>query len=120
LKGPDRERRIAQDFQHWLGRHSERKSTRLASTAQALVEQTTLISDLRDSAPLSAEALQSLSCPILALYGEQSDLAPQARFLAETLPRAEVVVRPGCTHSLLWEATPWVRERLLAWLEAHR
>jgi pimeloyl-ACP methyl ester carboxylesterase len=120
LQGAEREERIRHDFQHWLGRHSERKSTRLASTALALVEQTSLIADLRGSPGVSKERVRELRCPTLALYGEQSDLRPDAAFLSEEVPRADVRIRPGCSHSLLWEATPWVRDTLLAWLAEHR
>lgn len=116
LRGAERDRRIAESFKHWLGRGSERKSSRLARTAEALVEGTSLIADVRDSPDLSADELRRISCPVLALYGEQSDLQAQARLLPELLPRARLVVRPGCSHSILWEATPWVREQLLAWL----
>src|SRR5207248_1905261 len=36
LEGEARDRQIAASFSSWLGRHSERKSTRLAETATAL------------------------------------------------------------------------------------
>jgi pimeloyl-ACP methyl ester carboxylesterase len=120
LRGAERERQIALSFEHWLGRSSERKSSRLAKTAEALVEGTTLIADLRDSPPLSPEALGRISCPVLALYGEQSDLWSEAQRLQTLLPRVRLVGRPGCGHSILWEATAWVREQLLSWLAEAR
>jgi pimeloyl-ACP methyl ester carboxylesterase len=120
LRGDERDRRIADSFKHWLGRGSERKSSRLAKTAEALVEGTSLVADIRSSPSLSPEALSGISCPVLALYGEQSDLRPQAQQLQALLPRARLIVRPGCSHSILWEATAWVREHLLAWLAERR
>jgi pimeloyl-ACP methyl ester carboxylesterase len=120
LKGGERDRRIEQDFRNWLGRHSDRRRTRLAETAQALIEETTLIADLRAGAPLAEEALQKLSCPVLALFGEKSDVLPDAAHLRQAVPHARVLVRDGCTHSLLWEATPWVRDTVIAWLGEHR
>jgi pimeloyl-ACP methyl ester carboxylesterase len=116
LRGAERDQRIAESFKHWLGRGSERKSSKLAKTAEALVEKTTLIADIRGSPPLSPALMGRIACPVLALYGEQSDLRPQAQLLPSLLPRAKLIVRPGCSHSILWEATGWVREQLLAWL----
>jgi pimeloyl-ACP methyl ester carboxylesterase len=120
LSGDERDARIAQDFQRWLGRHSERKRTRLADHAKALIEGTSLVDDLRHSPPLGPDALRHLDLPVLALYGEQSDLKAHAQRLPELLPRAKLLVRAGCSHSLLWEATGWVREQLMAWLVEHR
>jgi pimeloyl-ACP methyl ester carboxylesterase len=120
LRGAERDRQIAESFKHWLGRGSERKSSKLAKTAEALVEGTSLIADIRGSPPLSPAELGRISCPVLALYGEQSDLRPEAQQLPSLLPRARLIVRPGCSHSILWEATAWVREQLLAWLAGPR
>ncbi len=120
LRGEARDRQIAESFKHWLGRKSERKSSKLAKTAEALVEHTSLIADIRGSPPLSPAALARISCPVLALYGEQSDLRSQAQLLPSLLPQARLIVRPECSHSILWEATAWVREQLLAWLAEKR
>ncbi|MHB1845440.1 MAG: alpha/beta fold hydrolase [Deltaproteobacteria bacterium] len=116
LRGDERDKRIAESFQHWLGRNSERKRNRLALGARALVEGTSLLPDLAASPALTPEALGSIGCPTLALYGERSDLRAQAEALPDAMPHARLVVRPGCTHSLLWEDTAWVREELLSWL----
>ncbi len=120
LTGEARDRRIAESFRHWLGRNSERKSTRLAETARALVEHTSLVADLRSSPALTPQQLGAVGCPVLALYGERSDLRADAEALGGLLPRARLAVRGGCTHSLLWEATAWVRGEILAWLAERR
>ncbi len=120
LRGEARERAIAEGFRHWLGRNSARKTNRLVQTATALVEQTTLLDDLRRSPSVSDVALRGLRCPVLALYGEQSDLRAQAQTLPALLPQVRLTFRPQCTHSILWEQTEWVKERLLAWLREHR
>jgi pimeloyl-ACP methyl ester carboxylesterase len=117
LKGAERDRQIAESFKHWLGRNSERKRSRLADNARALVEATTLVADLQASPPLPESAYRAIQCPVLALYGEQSDLRAQAEALPKLLPRARLVIRAGATHSLLWEATAWVKEQLLSWLD---
>lgn len=118
LEGAERDARIAESFASWLGRHSERKSTRLARTAAALVHDTTLVADMRASAALDDAALRRVECPVLAIYGEASDLRGEAERLARLLPRCELHVLPGCSHSVLWEATAAVRETVVRWVEA--
>ncbi len=119
LRGEERDEAIARGFRHWLGRHSTRKRTRLARIAQALIEETTLVEDLRASPALAEDALRAIDRPVLALYGAGSDLRPQAEELARLLPRVELAVRAGCTHSILWEETAWVRDRIVAWIREH-
>jgi len=116
LRGDARDAKIAETFQAWLGRHSERKRNRLARAAEALVEGTTLVADLAASPPLGVDALARITAPTLAVYGEASDVIERGRALAAALPRCELVVLPGCSHSVLWEATAEVRTRVVAWL----
>jgi pimeloyl-ACP methyl ester carboxylesterase len=113
LKGDARDGKIAESFQSWLGRHSERKRTRLAKNAEALVEGTSLVADLRASPPLAADDLARIACPVLALYGEKSDVRDRGEQLARTLPSCTLAILPGCTHSVLWEATAEVRQRIV-------
>jgi pimeloyl-ACP methyl ester carboxylesterase len=119
LRGDERDRKIAESFQSWLGRHSERKRTRLARSAQALVERTSLLSDVADptaSAPLDDAALSRIHCPVLAIYGESSDVRTRGEHLARSLPDCTFDIVPGCSHSVLWEATARVRQRVLEWI----
>lgn len=118
LQGQQRDEAIALHFADWLGRHSERKRNRLAEGARGLVEGTRLVAELEATAPWSDEELAAIRCPVLALYGEDSDLRPQAERLRRLLPALRLRLLPGCTHSLLWEATGELREEILAWLEA--
>ena len=71
--------------------------------------------DLRGAQPLDTRAI---TAPTLALYGEHSDVRDRGEALAAALPHATLEIVPGCTHSILWEATALVRARVLAWLEA--
>jgi pimeloyl-ACP methyl ester carboxylesterase len=113
LTGDARDAKIADSFKAWLGRHSEKKRTRLANAAEALVHSTTLVPDLRASPALTPAALATIRCPTLALYGEQSDVRDRGEALARTLPACTLVVLPGCSHSVLWEATAEVRTRVV-------
>lgn len=122
LQGAERDERIARSFSAWAGRHSARKRSRLADTARALVEGTTLVADLRAEVPFDVDAGASgpagrVSMPALLLYGERSDVRARGEALAKVLPRAELRLLPGCSHSVLWEATDVVRAAIVAWLE---
>lgn len=116
LQGEARDAKIAASFQAWLGRHSEKKRTRLARAAEALVEGTSLVADLRASPPLAPDAARAIACPVLALYGEQSDVRARGEELARLLPACELQILPGCSHSVLWEATAEVRARVVAFV----
>jgi pimeloyl-ACP methyl ester carboxylesterase len=113
LKGEARDAKIVDSFQSWLGRHSDRKRTRLAKVAEALVENTSLVADLRASPPVE---LTQVRCPTLALYGETSDVLHYGKSLAAALPACTLRVFPGCSHSVLWEATAAVREAIVAFV----
>jgi pimeloyl-ACP methyl ester carboxylesterase len=116
LRGEARDAKIAETFASWLGRHSERKRTRLAAAAEALVERTSLVADLAASPPIPDEALARIRCPVLALYGERSDVRARGEALAAALPACTLRILPGCTHSVLWEATAEVRRQIVEWL----
>lgn len=115
LQGEERDSRIAESFRHWLGRHSERKRNRLARQARALVEETTLLSDLRASRALSDAELAAISCPVRALYGADSDQRERGERLARLLPACTLEIFPGCSHSILWEETARLRKVIVAW-----
>lgn len=117
LQGEERDRRIADSFVAWLGRDSARKRHRLAETAQALVQETTLVADLARTRPFEPRDLAGVAVPVLALYGERSDLRQRAEAWLAHLPRARIEILPGCTHSLIWEATDDVCRRLLGFVE---
>lgn len=115
LDGDARDHRIAESFKAWIGRHSERKRNRLADQARRLVKGTTLLTDLAASGGRSDRQLAAITCPVLAIYGEQSDQRTAGERLAALLPRCELVLLPGCSHSVLWEQTVRVRKMLLDW-----
>lgn len=116
LTGEERDRQIAVSFESWLGRHSEKKSNRLARSASALVYGTTLVEDMKSSDTLTDEELGRVRAPVLALYGETSDLRPAAERVASQLSSCDLRILPGCTHSVLWEATALVRDSIAAWI----
>jgi pimeloyl-ACP methyl ester carboxylesterase len=118
LRGEERDRRIAESFASWLGRNSDRKRNRLAESARELVHGTSLVDDLARTPPLTD--LAHIDAPVLALYGERSDLRQRGEDVLAALPRAKIEILDGCTHSILWEATAAVKQRILSFLEERR
>ena len=116
LEGSERDEMIARSFKDWLGRHSQRKRNRLARNASELVHGTSLVKDIAHSSPPSEEELGRVACPVLALYGEHSDVRERGEILAGRLPNAQLEIIAGCTHSLLWEQTAQLQRRVLAWV----
>jgi len=116
LQNEERDQRIAVSFQNWLGRHSRRKTTRLAVAAEALVYRTSLVEDLRTSAYFTDAELSAIRCPVLIVCGENSDMRVRAEHLSSVLPNAELRLFPRCTHSVLWEATADVSGLVVEWL----
>ncbi len=116
LQGEERDARIAESFKDWVGRHSARKRNRLAESAHDLVSNTTLIADMRSTRALDASDLQEIVAPFLALYGESSDLRQRSERLLAGVARCTVRILPGCTHSIIWEATDTVREAIVGFV----
>ncbi len=120
LQGAERIEMIVKHFSNWLGRHSARKRNRLAETARSLVEETTLVDDLGATPTYGEEQLASIRCPVLAVYGENSDILSHGRRIAAAVPRCDLRIYAGCTHSVIWEATARLRDDVVDWLSPNR
>jgi len=117
LEGDARKEKIAENFQNWLGRHSARKSNRLAKNAHELVHETTLLDELYASISMQDSDLATIKAPVLAIYGENSDIAHNAERMRQGLPNGRVQIFAGCTHSVLWEQTEALRDVILEALQ---
>jgi len=117
LRGEARDKAIASSFKTWLGRHSSRKRTRLADNARGLVYGTSLINDIRNFKTIPAQSLARIACPVLAIYGEHSDIRDKGETVASLLPKCDYRVIKGCTHSVIWEATEELCEQVTRWLK---
>jgi pimeloyl-ACP methyl ester carboxylesterase len=116
LKGEERDRMILKYAYRWAGRNSERKINRLITNAHNLVRKTTLVDDLASSPPVTDAELATIRCPVLALYGADSELLDRGERLGRNVPNCEVRLFPGCTHLLLWEATEELKRQLTEWV----
>jgi pimeloyl-ACP methyl ester carboxylesterase len=94
----------------------QRKFARMAVGAFALLNQTTLIEDIATAPPIGSAELARIRQPVLAIYGERSELVGAAGDLALQVADATIEIVPELAHTVLSEATPLVRTALLRWL----
>jgi pimeloyl-ACP methyl ester carboxylesterase len=93
-----------------------RKMSRMADKAEALINHTSLIEDLLTGVPLPRAAVQAICCPVLAVYGDESDVIDRARDLGLMVPDFTLNVLTGCGHSILMEVPAYLREVMAWWL----
>jgi pimeloyl-ACP methyl ester carboxylesterase len=105
----------ADDMQKWLDAHAGRKINKLADQALDLIGKTSLVSDLRSVTALQPDDFRGIDCPVLAIYGEYSDVIDRAHDLEALLPRCEMNIMMDCSHSALMEATLTVRDLVRDW-----
>lgn len=95
---------------------SGRKMTRMAKKADALINHTSLVEDMLTNIPLPRAPLASLACPVLAIYGSDSDVIDRARDLACVVPDFTFNILEGCGHSILMEVPAHLQAVLAWWL----
>lgn len=101
----------------WVTANRGRHTARLARGAARLVRETTLSRDIPASRVLTEDRIAAVSCPVLGLYGGDSDLAEQAPWLTAVLPDCRTVIVPGHEHSVLVEASGTVGGHILSLVE---
>jgi pimeloyl-ACP methyl ester carboxylesterase len=94
----------------------QRKIAKMAQSAELLLNQTSLIEDLAAERPLDAAELARIRCPVLAVYGERSELAGAADDLRRHVRACRVELIGGLAHTVLRDATETVCALLLDWL----
>lgn len=120
VQGEERDRRIREAYDGLHGNGETRKRRRLSATAESLVSDTSLLEDLRRSRALDEADLARIRCPVLAFYGEGSEILTCREQLRALIPQAEILTIPGCSHRVLLEATEKVREITLEWMARQR
>ncbi|MFD5425659.1 alpha/beta fold hydrolase [Streptomyces sp. NPDC127084] len=107
------------DALDWITAHRGGHTARLAKAAGRLVRDTAIAAEVTACEVVGERRMRSLRCPVLAVYGEDSDLAEQAPWLRALLPRCRTVLLPGHEHSVLVEAPGRVRDLVLDWIGRH-
>ncbi len=98
----------------WVNANEGGHTARLAKSAARLVRGTSIARDVPASRVRSEEQVRSVRCPVLAVYGAESELAGRAGRLESLLPGTRSVVLPGQGHSVLAEAPGTVLGLLLS------
>lgn len=106
----------AEETLAWVARQRGAHTARLARSAGQLLAATSLARDIPASRLPTEAQLRAIRCPVLAVYGTESDLAAQAAQLDGLLADCRSVFVPGQEHSVLVEAPDVVRELALDWL----
>ncbi|CAM5558965.1 alpha/beta fold hydrolase [Streptomyces aurantiogriseus] len=97
----------------WITAHRSHNTARLARGAARLARETSLGRDIPASRVLTEDQIRSVRCPVLGVYGGDSDLAELAPWLESLLPDCRTVVIPGHEHSVLVEAAQAVGGHIL-------
>ncbi|WP_069772679.1 alpha/beta fold hydrolase [Streptomyces sp. LUP30] len=105
------------DAIRWISAHRGHNTARLAKGAARLARDTTLGRDIPASRVLTQAQIAAVRCPVLGLYGGDSDLAELAPRLESALPDCRTVVVPGHEHSVLVEASGTVGGHVLGLVE---
>lgn len=120
LEGEARQREIEKYALMWAGGQSERRRKQLIDETTARVDgitsETTIIEDLASTPPIEDDDLSSIACPVLAIYGEESDLLDRAERLRRHVPDIHLRLLPGSDHFVLFQRTREVRDVLLEWI----
>jgi pimeloyl-ACP methyl ester carboxylesterase len=96
-----------------------RRLGRVAAHADALLNRTTLLDDIAAAGPVRPAALAGLDLPVLAVYGQHSDVADAGRLLLRNVPGCTLHTMAGYAHTVLQEGTAEILEVLLPWLAHH-
>lgn len=101
----------------WITANRGHNTARLAKGAARLARETSLGRDIPASRVLTDDRIATVRCPVLGLYGADSDLAELAPWLRAVLPDCRTVVIPGHEHSVLVEASGTVGGHILSLVE---
>ncbi|REE95369.1 alpha/beta fold hydrolase [Thermomonospora umbrina] len=93
-----------------------RRQGRQAALADALINGTSLLDDLAAADPVRPGDLARVACPVLAVYGEHSEVAPAGRLLRRHVPDCVLHVMTGHAHTVLTEGTEALLQVTLSWL----
>ncbi|HEV2361849.1 MAG TPA: alpha/beta hydrolase [Acidimicrobiales bacterium] len=105
-------------IREYLADEAPRSLKRMVKTCEELVTVSTMSDDLRASKPTTPEDLESVSCPTLLLYGENSDILDRAFVLLDSIPGSVLSVVEGCSHALLMENPQETGRQVQEWLDA--
>jgi pimeloyl-ACP methyl ester carboxylesterase len=87
-----------EDVMAALGGVSRRKAVAAAQRAERLLVHTSLLDDVRSEEPLADRDFAGIDCPVVAVYGDRSEMLPQLDALVRVVPHARVRLVEGADH----------------------
>jgi pimeloyl-ACP methyl ester carboxylesterase len=102
----------------WITANRGHNTARLAKGAARLARETTLGRDIPASRVLTETEIRAVRCPVLGVYGGESDLAGLVPLKQALLTDFRAVVLPGHEHSVLVEAPATVGRHILDLIHA--
>jgi pimeloyl-ACP methyl ester carboxylesterase len=102
----------------WITANRGGNTARLAKGAARLARETTLGRDIPSSRVLTEDQIRSVRCPVLGIYGGDSDLVGLKPLKETLLPDFRSVVVPGHEHSVLVEAAGTVGGHILSLIQS--
>jgi pimeloyl-ACP methyl ester carboxylesterase len=95
----------------------DRRGARMVDTVRFLAQESSLLGDLRRAEDIPDEALRTLACPLLAVYGTESSCRPVGARLLRLVPGAHLVELRG-GHFLPLEAPQALTDVLTEFIDA--
>nr|WP_225098831.1 alpha/beta fold hydrolase [Streptomyces sp. CoH27] len=102
----------------WITANRGHNTARLAKGAARLARETTLGRDIPASRVLTEAEIRAVHCPVLGVYGGDSDLVDLVPLKRTLLTGFRAVVLPGHEHSVLVEAPTAVGGHILDLIHA--
>ena len=99
----------------WIEANHGEHTARLSRNAARILATTTLAEDIPRSR-LIPDDLTAITCPLLAVFGDESGLSAQVPGLEAALADCRTAVLPEQGHSVLVERPAETRDLLLAWV----
>jgi pimeloyl-ACP methyl ester carboxylesterase len=95
-----------------FGTTARRRAAMLAKRGRRLLEETSILEDVRGEESLSIEQYAGISCPVMAVFGEDSEIYILSLVLKELIKSAEIVSLPGTDHIMAFHR-PGTREAVI-------
>ena len=102
----------------WIKENRGAQTARLSRVAARILNSTTMGDEVWSGRVIDDD-LSAITCPVLAIFGEESGLVEPVPLFESTLERCRTVVLPEQGHSVLVEKTKETRDLLLEWIREH-
>jgi pimeloyl-ACP methyl ester carboxylesterase len=113
-----KEQLVHEEVIDWIKENRGAQTARLSRIACRILNSTTLGDEVW-SGRIIDDDLSAITCPVLAVFGEESGLVAQVPLFEKVLEHCRTVVLPDQGHSVLVERTKETRDLLLEWIRDH-